>query len=61
MASVDEVVPVRNDVAERTAVVTKGDAAIHAASALKLELIVREFFVELAIVLQPFFDGPLRG
>jgi hypothetical protein len=39
-AVVDEVVPVRDQVAQRAAVVAEGDAALHAARALRRQLLV---------------------
>src|SRR5262249_45591144 len=61
-APIDEVVPVRDDVPERAALVTEGDAAIHAAGALRAELLLGELQLELAPVLQPIGDRLLvRG
>jgi len=54
--AVHEVVPVGDDVPERATLVAEGDAAIHAARALDAELLLREFLVELAPVLQPIAD-----
>src|SRR4029078_13456246 len=55
-AAVHEVVPVGDDVPERTALVTEGDAAIHAARALALQHLVGRALLELAPVLQAFGD-----
>jgi hypothetical protein len=51
---VDEVVPVRDDVVHRTAVVTIGNAAIHAARGLLAQLVLRQRERELLVVRQPF-------
>ena len=48
--AVDEVVPVGDEVPERAAVVTEGDAAFHAARALRAQLVVGERREELAVV-----------
>jgi hypothetical protein len=47
---VDEVVPVRDEVAERTTVVAERDAAVHAAAGLLPEIVLREGFVDLSPV-----------
>src|SRR5437899_173799 len=59
--AIDEVVPVGDDVPERTALVAKGDAAVHAARALLAQLVLRELALELAPILQTLFDRPSRG
>src|SRR6185436_13579814 len=48
--TVDEVVPVGDQVAERAAVMAERHAALHAARALRLELDERERLDELAVV-----------
>src|SRR4029078_4409546 len=58
-AAVHEVVPVGDDVPERAALVTEGNAAIHAARALALQHLVGRALLELAPVLQALGDGPL--
>src|SRR5581483_3246492 len=58
-APVHEVVPVGDDVPERAALVTEGDAAVHAPRALLAELLLREPELELAPVLEPLGDGLL--
>src|SRR6185369_11006399 len=58
-AAVHEVVPVGDDVPERAALVTEGDAAIHAARALALQHVVGRPLLELAPVLQARRDGLL--
>ncbi len=49
-AAIDEVVPVGDQVAEGAAVVAEGDAAVHAATALLLELLVGEDAEDLLVV-----------
>src|SRR5205814_1219172 len=55
-AAVHEVVPVGDDVPERAALVTEGDAAVHAARALTLEDVLRRPLLELPPVLQAVLD-----
>ena len=50
VVAVDEVVPVRDQVPERTAAVAEGDAALHAAGSLRAQLDERQRPDELAIV-----------
>jgi hypothetical protein len=59
--AVDEVVPVRDQVAERAAVVAERHAALHAARALLLELRHRRRDHELAEVLDPLLRVALRA
>jgi hypothetical protein len=47
---VDEVVPIRDQVAERAAVVAERDAALHAARALARRLVVGQDLVDLVVV-----------
>jgi hypothetical protein len=47
---VDEIVPIGYEVAERTAVVAEGHAAIHAARALRAQLVVWQRCEELAVI-----------
>src|SRR5579862_5504015 len=54
--AVHEVVPVGDDVPERAALVTEGDATIHAARALALQHLVGRALLELAPVLQAVGD-----
>src|SRR5262249_59608966 len=56
-AAIDEVVPVRDDVPERAALVAEGDAAVHAACPLGAQDVVRGLLLELAPVLEPRRDG----
>src|SRR5260221_14127965 len=58
--AVDEVVPVGNQVAQRAAVMAEGNAALHAARALLLQLDEREELHELAVVVDAFARCPLR-
>jgi hypothetical protein len=55
---VDQVVPLRDDVAERAAVVAEGDAAVHAARALVAEQVFRAGLVDLVPVQQAQLDRP---
>src|SRR5258708_27313228 len=50
--AIDQVVPVRDDVAERAALVAEGDAAIHASRPLRAQLVLRHLEIVLAPVLQ---------
>ena len=56
VVAVHEVVPVGDDVAERTALVAERNAAVHAARRLLLELVRGEGEVDLLPVAQPFLD-----
>jgi hypothetical protein len=56
---VDEVVPVRDQVAERTAPVAEGDPAVHAAGALLLETVGGPGQHDLAPVPDALLDGPV--
>src|ERR1700687_4061943 len=58
---VDEVVPVGDQVAERAALVAEGDAAVHAARALLLELVRLEGQVDLLPVVDALDDGTPLG
>ena len=58
--AVHEVVPVRNDVSERTAQVTERDAAVHAAGTLIHQLRLGQTELELFPVLEPITDGLAR-
>src|SRR5439155_7907580 len=60
-AAVDGVVPVGDQVPERTAGVTERDAAVHAARALLLQLGFRQWELVLDEVLYPLGDRPLRA
>ena len=51
--AVDQVVPVGNQVAERTTVVAERNAAVHATTCLGLHLVEREVVVDLFPVAQP--------
>src|SRR5262245_7889058 len=57
---VDQVVPVRNDVAQRAALVAERDAAVHAPGRLLGEVLDRVGQVVLAPVPQTLADGPRR-
>ena len=51
---VDEVVPVRDDVVHRTAVVAIGNAAVHAARSLLAQLVLAQRNHEFLVMRQPF-------
>src|SRR5262249_1362003 len=56
VAAIDEVVPVRDLVVDRAAVVTIGDAAIHPARGLLARLLFGERQDEFAIILDPLLN-----
>jgi hypothetical protein len=56
---VDEVVPVGNEVAERTALMAEGNAAVHAPRALLAELVGRPRQHDLPPVPQPLLHGAI--
>ena len=60
VVAVDEVVPVRDEVAERAAVVAERDAAVHAAAACVAELVDREVLVDLVPVEEAHGHRPPR-
>jgi hypothetical protein len=53
VAAIDEVVPVRDQVAQRAALVAEGHATLHAAPALALELLLGLRVVVLLVVAHP--------
>ena len=53
--AIHQIMPVRNDVVQRTARVAEGHAAIHAAGALRLHLVERKLLVDLEPVLDALF------
>src|SRR5262245_1737570 len=59
--AVDEIVPVGNKVAERAALMAEGDAAVHAAGALLLQLLAFKGKVDLLPVMDPLADGTSPG
>src|SRR5690606_11591744 len=59
VAAIYQIVPVRNDVVDRAALMTKRDAAIHAARALLAEFSIAKRNDELLIVLEALFDGSI--
>ena len=56
MPSINEIVPVGDDVAERTALMAKGDATVHAAPGLRFEKIVGEMGMNFSPILDPFLN-----
>ncbi|MNJ71617.1 hypothetical protein D3C77_681830 [compost metagenome] len=54
---VHQVIPVRDDVVDRAAVVAERDAAVHAARGLLLGLVIGQVQHEFAPVLQPLLRG----
>ena len=61
VVAVDQVVPLRDEVAQRAALVAERDAAVHAAAGLRLQVGAREVLVDLAPVPQPQVDRPAHG
>jgi hypothetical protein len=59
VVAVDQVVPVGDEVAQRTAVVAERDAAVHAAAGLGLEVAHRHRQGHLTPVLDPLVDRPV--
>ena len=59
--AMNEVVELRDDVAERTALVTERDAAIHAARGLRAEVALRGLHGEFAVVREALRGGALLG
>ena len=59
--AVDEVVPVGDQVPQRTSRVAEGHAAIHATRRLATQLIIRHRLVDVTVVLEALLDGSLRG
>src|SRR5438067_4142301 len=57
---VNQVIPIRNDVPERTAGVTEGDATIHAAGTLRLHQFVGRITVHLKPIANTLVHGPAR-
>src|SRR5688500_7231385 len=58
--AVDEIVPVGDQVAERAALVTEQDTAVHAPRALVAQLGRRVRQIHLAPVVDPLLDGARR-
>src|SRR5215203_5660676 len=59
--AVNEVVPVGDQVSQGAAGVAEWHPAVHAARGLALEFLVGHRLVDVAVVLDAFLDGPLRG
>ena len=55
--AVHQVIPVRNEVAQRTSVVTERNATVHATTGLCVQLVMFKRFVDLFPVFQPQFNG----
>ena len=60
-SAINQIVPVGNDVAERAALVAEGDAAIHAARALRAQLVLGHLEIVLAPVLAGARSTGRRG
>jgi hypothetical protein len=58
---VNEVVPLRDDVAQRTPLVAEGDAAVHAPGTLRAEFFIREGVVDLVPVENAQIHRPTLG
>ena len=61
LLAIHEIVEVRNDVAKRATGVAEGNATVHTASPLLLDLLFREDREELVVVLQPLLDWCVAG
>ncbi len=61
VAVIDEVVPIRDLIVHRTTVVAVGNAAIHAAAGLLLDLGLGQRLDELVPVLQALLDGAIAA
>src|SRR5207247_6544579 len=59
LAPVGKVVPVGDQVSEGASLMAEGDAAVHAARRLALELLGRPGEHDLLPVLEPLLDGPV--
>jgi hypothetical protein len=59
--TIDEVVPIGDDVSKGTAGMAEGHATIHAARGLFLDLLLVEGLVELLVILNPIRNGTLPG
>ena len=59
-AAVNQIVPIRNDVAERATLVAEGNPAIHAAGALRAQLVFGHLEIEFAPILQALADRTPR-
>ena len=53
LVAIDQIVPVGNQVVDRAALVTEGNAAIHAARRLFADIAIGQRMDEFAIILQP--------
>src|SRR6185312_9170892 len=62
MTAVDEIIPVRNEIVDRTPGMAERHAAIHAARALGSQFFFRKILVDLEPVIHPFcYWTPGRG
>ena len=59
--AIDQIVPVGNDVVERTAGVAERHAAIHAASALFTQLFFRKILIDFKPIIDPLGHWPARS
>src|SRR5262249_11855114 len=59
--AIDEVVPLGDEVSERAALMTKGDAAVHAARSLRPQLLLGERAVDLVPVVDAHRGRAARG
>jgi hypothetical protein len=58
LIAIDQVVPVRNQVAQRAALMAKRHTAVHAPGALRAKLVVRERIIDLEEVADALGDRP---
>jgi hypothetical protein len=60
-AAINQIVPVGDDVIDRTSCVTERDAAIHTARALVAQLRLRKILIDFEPIVHAFCDWPARG
>ncbi len=57
MVSVNEIIPVRDDISERASVVAKRNAAVHASTCLDTQTVSAEVLIHLMPIEDPHWDG----
>src|SRR5262245_28636994 len=58
--SINQIIPIRDNVSQGTSRVAEGDATVHATSPLRLHQLVAWIMVDLKPVLHALFDGASR-
>ena len=61
LVAIDQIVPVGDQVAERTALMAERNAAVHATGALSAKLVLGERRINLKVVVQALRDRPPDG